>query len=473
MRLRPSSSPRRARASGALAGPRARRAASSRRVAPARAENPSTAPEAAAVPAVLAPPSPDLPGLPTTSIELAQVPVDSPAFERAAEQYGSDRRHPSHGPGRSAPTSTTPSRCSTAGSPTLEATRASAEARIDGLTSRLDDGRGGHPGAGGRGLRHRRRGRAAQRGHRLGDPGHQRGRPPGRARRPCPWTCSSPSGPPTGPGSTRPTQRADGRRRRPGGRRATALEELGADRPRRGGRRGGDRRRRGHRAGGLRGGSSPRPGGGRGVPARGPRRLLPGRRGRSPATDPGCRVRWWGLAGISRVEGRHGTYGGTTLEPNGDTSRRIIGIQLNGTNATAVVGDSDGGALDGDAAFDRAVGPDAVHPADVAPLPGRRQRGRRPTRRSTCTTRPSPPRSTCARRAAGSTPTPGSAPPTSRTTTPCPTWTRCSATRASTSTPLEVPEPAGLTPAALRVERFAAFLRDRPDRRVREPPGGC
>jgi membrane-bound lytic murein transglycosylase B len=72
---------------------------------------------------------------------------------------------------------------------------------------------------------------------------------------------------------------------------------------------------------------------------------------------PGCRVRWWGLAGISRVEGRHGTYGGTALEPNGDTSRRIIGIQLNGTNATQVVGDSDGGELDGDAAFDRAVGP--------------------------------------------------------------------------------------------------------------------
>ena len=72
---------------------------------------------------------------------------------------------------------------------------------------------------------------------------------------------------------------------------------------------------------------------------------------------PECRVQWWGLAGISRVEGRHGTYGGATLEPNGDTSRPIIGIQLNGTNDTAVVGDSDGGTLDGDPAFDRAVGP--------------------------------------------------------------------------------------------------------------------
>ena len=72
---------------------------------------------------------------------------------------------------------------------------------------------------------------------------------------------------------------------------------------------------------------------------------------------PGCAVEWWGLAGISRVEGRHGTYGGTTLMPNGDTDKRIIGIQLNGTNSTRVIGDTDDGTLDGDASYDRAVGP--------------------------------------------------------------------------------------------------------------------
>jgi membrane-bound lytic murein transglycosylase B len=72
---------------------------------------------------------------------------------------------------------------------------------------------------------------------------------------------------------------------------------------------------------------------------------------------PGCGVEWWGVAGIAKVEGRHGTYGGATLDPNGDTSRRIIGIQLNGSNATAVIPDSDGGTLDGDAAYDRAIGP--------------------------------------------------------------------------------------------------------------------
>ncbi|HEY9555103.1 MAG TPA: lytic transglycosylase domain-containing protein, partial [Acidimicrobiales bacterium] len=73
--------------------------------------------------------------------------------------------------------------------------------------------------------------------------------------------------------------------------------------------------------------------------------------------QPACGVQWWAVAGISRVEGHHGTYGGSTVALGGDTTKRIIGIQLNGTNQTAVIGDSDGGALDGDPVFDRAVGP--------------------------------------------------------------------------------------------------------------------
>lgn len=76
------------------------------------------------------------------------------------------------------------------------------------------------------------------------------------------------------------------------------------------------------------------------------------------ATDePACGLRWWALAGISRVEGRHGTYGGASLDERGDTTKRIIGIQLNGANDTRVVPDTDRGALDGDPAYDRAVGP--------------------------------------------------------------------------------------------------------------------
>ncbi|MBA2282253.1 MAG: lytic transglycosylase domain-containing protein [Acidimicrobiia bacterium] len=70
-----------------------------------------------------------------------------------------------------------------------------------------------------------------------------------------------------------------------------------------------------------------------------------------------CAVPWWGLAGISRVEGRHGTYGGGSLLPDGQVSRSIIGIALTGEAGTAAIGDTDGGALDGDGVYDRAVGP--------------------------------------------------------------------------------------------------------------------
>jgi membrane-bound lytic murein transglycosylase B len=74
-------------------------------------------------------------------------------------------------------------------------------------------------------------------------------------------------------------------------------------------------------------------------------------------TQPSCGIRWWAVAGISRIEGRHGTYRGTTLLPNGETTPHIIGIPLTGENGTRYIGDSDSGTLDGDSAYDRAVGP--------------------------------------------------------------------------------------------------------------------
>lgn len=67
--------------------------------------------------------------------------------------------------------------------------------------------------------------------------------------------------------------------------------------------------------------------------------------------DPACGVRWWALAGISRVEGRHGTYGGSALEADGDVTKAIIGIPL------PAIGETDGGLLDGDPTVDHAVGP--------------------------------------------------------------------------------------------------------------------
>jgi membrane-bound lytic murein transglycosylase B len=72
---------------------------------------------------------------------------------------------------------------------------------------------------------------------------------------------------------------------------------------------------------------------------------------------PQCALRWTALAGIGRTESGHGTFAGSVVQANGDVTRSIIGIPLDGTNNTAVIGDSDGGALDGDPAVDRAVGP--------------------------------------------------------------------------------------------------------------------
>jgi membrane-bound lytic murein transglycosylase B len=73
--------------------------------------------------------------------------------------------------------------------------------------------------------------------------------------------------------------------------------------------------------------------------------------------DPPCGISWWALAGITRVESRHGTFGGSTLLYRGDTSQRIVGVPLDGANNTALIPDSDGGTLDGDPVYDRAVGP--------------------------------------------------------------------------------------------------------------------
>jgi membrane-bound lytic murein transglycosylase B len=73
--------------------------------------------------------------------------------------------------------------------------------------------------------------------------------------------------------------------------------------------------------------------------------------------QPACAIQWWALAGISRVEGRHGTYGGSALDPLGWATPDIIGIPLNGERNTRVIRDSDDGSFDRDPEYDRAVGP--------------------------------------------------------------------------------------------------------------------
>ena len=72
--------------------------------------------------------------------------------------------------------------------------------------------------------------------------------------------------------------------------------------------------------------------------------------------QPGCRLGWNMLAGIGKIESEHGSIDGARLLPSGETTQRIIGVPLDGTDFLATP-DTDGGAIDGDAQWDRAVGP--------------------------------------------------------------------------------------------------------------------
>ncbi|WP_206542605.1 lytic murein transglycosylase [Leucobacter chromiiresistens] len=72
--------------------------------------------------------------------------------------------------------------------------------------------------------------------------------------------------------------------------------------------------------------------------------------------QPGCRLGWNMLAGIGSVESDHGRINGSRLLPSGQTTPRIIGVPLDGTRFIETP-DTDGGAIDGDPEWDRAVGP--------------------------------------------------------------------------------------------------------------------
>ena len=74
------------------------------------------------------------------------------------------------------------------------------------------------------------------------------------------------------------------------------------------------------------------------------------------ATAPACRIGWNTVAAVGFIETAHGTYGGGRLTASGLPSQPIIGPSLNG-DGFAAIADSDGGTLDGDAVWDRAVGP--------------------------------------------------------------------------------------------------------------------
>jgi membrane-bound lytic murein transglycosylase B len=75
------------------------------------------------------------------------------------------------------------------------------------------------------------------------------------------------------------------------------------------------------------------------------------------ATEPGCRISWATLAGIGRVESDNGQFNGASLRANGEETKPIIGVPLDGTGGNANIPDTDHGVLDGDPVYDHAVGP--------------------------------------------------------------------------------------------------------------------
>jgi len=72
--------------------------------------------------------------------------------------------------------------------------------------------------------------------------------------------------------------------------------------------------------------------------------------------DPGCGIPWRLIAGVGWIESKHGTFGGSTVTRNGQT-QGILGRVLDGEEGVLEILDTDGGVLDGDTEYDKAVGP--------------------------------------------------------------------------------------------------------------------
>lgn len=79
---------------------------------------------------------------------------------------------------------------------------------------------------------------------------------------------------------------------------------------------------------------------------------------RAPEITPSCLVGWEVIAGIGQVESKHGRIDAEReITPEGDVRPVIRGRPLDGTGGTRSIPDTDGGSLDGDDEWDRALGP--------------------------------------------------------------------------------------------------------------------
>lgn len=77
---------------------------------------------------------------------------------------------------------------------------------------------------------------------------------------------------------------------------------------------------------------------------------------RLQAEQPSCHLGWNTLAALGAIESGHGTHDGSAIADDGGARPAIFGPDLDGTSY-ANIPDSDGGALDGSASGDRAMGP--------------------------------------------------------------------------------------------------------------------
>ena len=75
------------------------------------------------------------------------------------------------------------------------------------------------------------------------------------------------------------------------------------------------------------------------------------------SADKSCNIPWELIAAIGRVESDHGQFGGNHLTAKGIAVPGIYGPVLNGQNNTQAIPDTDGGLIDHNTKWDRAVGP--------------------------------------------------------------------------------------------------------------------